>query len=209
MAPGGQNEVMVKRQDGFSMAEVMTVVAVLSIAAAISLPQLIGEREGTYEDQAKASLQSAWETAQDYYAGERGVGQPEGAINSYSGFNANTALQLSGDIPWQNNNPKLNYNQDLTYSNYPPSENWAKAVFIMEASDQSLGLCSLARKLAFCMYDDGKASGADGKRYGVRYGVSRCDTSRALQKAMRTDTDATSSWGQAFSDGGSQSASCG
>lgn len=190
------------------MAEVMTVVAVLSIAAAISLPQLVGEREGKYEDQAKASLQSAWETAQDYYAGERGIGQPEGAVNSYSGFNDQAAVQLSGDIPWRNNHPPLSYAQDLTYSNFNPSEDWAKAVFIMEASDQTLGLCSLARKLAFCMYDDGKASGANGKRYGVRYGVSRCNTSRAMQKAMRTNTDATSSWGQAFADGGSQSASC-
>ena len=184
------NQGMWKRQEGFSMAEVLTVVLVLAVASAVGLPQLFGEKEGNYDKQAMYSLQTGWESAQDYYAGGRGLGNEEGPINSYSDFNDEQAVALAGDIPWQE------------VGNVSPAEERAKAVFIMEAgdqtSDQTIGLCSLSRERAYCMYDDGQGSGATGKVLGARYGVSICGTLDALRRAKENrNTDATLSWGSA------------
>lgn len=179
------------------MAEILVVVAVLSIAAAIGLPQLTGQREEDYNKQALASLESAWESAQDYYAGERGIGQDQGFQNSYAGFNAVAGLKLQNDLPWQGNTPPESFSADA--GNITPAERWGKAVFITEASDQSLGLCSVSRTLIFCSYDDGQKSGAAGKTYGRRWGVG-CTLTDAMTAAKRTDTDATASLGQARRD---------
>lgn len=176
------------------MAEAVVVVAIMAVAAAIVLPRMLGEREGSFEQQAKASLTSGWETGQDYYTGERGIGQPEGSQNNYQGFNAVSARQLLNDLPWQGNSAPLQ----------APAEDQSKAVFIMEASDQSLGLCSLSRTLAFCMYDDGQPTGASGKHYGINYGVtviSSCTTNQALKQAFsQARRKNTFSWGAAYAN---------
>jgi hypothetical protein len=159
---------------------------ILSIASAVGLPQLFGEKESNYDKQAMYSLQTGWESAQDYYAGGRGLGNEEGPINSYLGFTDGQAVALAGDIPWQEE------------GNVSPAEERAKAVFIMEVSDQTIGLCSLSRERVYCMYDDGQGSGATGKVLGARYGVSICGTLDALRRAKENrNTDATLSWGSA------------
>lgn len=179
------------------MAEILVVVAILSVAAAIGLPQLTGEREEDYNKQAVASLESGWESAQDYYAGERGIGQDQGFQNSYAGFNAAAGLKLQSDLPWQGNTPPETFS--TSSGNITPAERWGKAVFITEASDQTLGLCSVSRTLVFCSYDDGQKSGAAGKTYGRRWGVG-CTLVQAMAAAKRTNTDATGSLGEARRD---------
>ena len=185
------------------MAEAVVVVAIMAVAAAIVLPRMLGEREGSFEQQAKASLTSGWETGQDYYTGERGIGQPEGSQNNYQGFNAVSARQLLNDLPWQGNAPPDTYSANSAPLQ-APAEDQSKAVFIMEASDQSLGLCSLSRTLAFCMYDDGQPTGASGKHYGINYGISSCTTNQALKQAFsqarRKNSDSTFSWGAAYAN---------
>lgn len=172
------------------MAEILTVVLVLSIAAAIGLPRLTGQREDNYERQALASLESGWESAQDYYAGERGIGQDQGFQNSYTGFNSEAGVKLSNDTAWKGTGPPTSFN--ASEGGIVASESLAKAVYITEVDDQKLGLCTSSRTLFFCSYDDGQPGGTAGDRYGRRWGVG-CSLGAAMNAAKRVGTDATNS----------------
>ena len=167
--------VKLSKQSGFSMAEVLTVVLIMGIAAAIGLPQMFGEREGQYDKQALAVLDSGWESGQDFYNGQRGINVEQGPTNSFAALSAADAYNLNPDLAWQNSCVPSSDNQSCTGggATFSPNEQWAKAVFVAEVGDQILGLCSVSRSRTYCRYDDGQQSGAAGaKRYGSRWGVS-------------------------------------
>ena len=56
-----------KQKDGFTLIELMVVIGIIAILAAISLPQYSAFRKRSFDAQAKSDLKNAYTAAQDYF----------------------------------------------------------------------------------------------------------------------------------------------
>jgi type IV pilus assembly protein PilA len=57
-----------ERQKGFTLIELMIVIAIIGILAAIAIPQFVSYRQKGYNTQAKAELKSFYTACQAYFS---------------------------------------------------------------------------------------------------------------------------------------------
>jgi Tfp pilus assembly protein PilE len=187
---------MLKRlgqQTGITLSEVMVTVLILTLTSAILIPKMTGSTDSVNDQQAINTLDTAWETAGEYYQGNRGIGNTQGAPDQYTGFSPQTAWRINGKLVWMNST----YTNNAPATNFPltPSKTTADKVYIAEVAStstddatgnagQELGLCAASALIVICKYDDGKAGYASS--LGPRYGASLTTQAQALTRAKDT-----------------------
>jgi type IV pilus assembly protein PilA len=77
---------MLRKQSGFSLIEVLVVVLVIGILAAIALPAFLGERSKGQDADAKSNARNLVSSLESYYASER----------KYTGAQASQEITRSG-----------------------------------------------------------------------------------------------------------------
>jgi len=190
------------------MVEVMIVLGIIALAGAYVVPKLFVQRHAAEAGTARATLDSAWEDAQDYYRGERGTGQLEHqsdtdetdfTASAYDGFDPATAAQLNPKLAWASYDPATD--QSVTaVEGLRADGDITRKVFIADATNQVLAMCAAAPNASpdpviLCKGDDGKAwQDSNGKqRLGPRYGASSVSVGDALTKLCAADAAAASS----------------
>ncbi len=63
-----------KGQKGFTLIELMIVIAIIGILAAIAIPQFVSYRQKGYNTQAKGELKSFYTACQAYFADHPDIG---------------------------------------------------------------------------------------------------------------------------------------
>lgn len=81
-------------QKGFTLIELMIVIAIIGILAAIAIPQFVTYRQKGYNTQAKGELKSFYTACQAYFADKPGVDDCDLALVSAT-FQPSSAVTIN------------------------------------------------------------------------------------------------------------------
>lgn len=86
-----------KGQKGFTLIELMIVIAIIGILAAIAIPQFANYRKKSYDTQAKAELKSYYTACQAYFADNPGASSCAlTSVSSSFAPSANVTIDTTG-----------------------------------------------------------------------------------------------------------------
>ena len=89
---------MTKKQEGFTLIELMIVIAIIGILAAIAIPQFSAYRTRSYNSAASADLRNAATAQEAYYVDEQTYNDtPSDLIGTVYGFWTSENVECDGD----------------------------------------------------------------------------------------------------------------
>lgn len=91
-------DMLAKRTEGFSLVEVLVVMAILGLLAAIAIPQFVNYRKRGFETQIKEDLRNAAAAQESYFADKQAY--ISGALTSGTppGYNRSTPITMTAEI---------------------------------------------------------------------------------------------------------------
>jgi type IV pilus assembly protein PilA len=89
---------MMRKSEGFTLIELMIVIAIIGILAAIAIPQFSAYRTRSYNSAAEADIRNAATAQEAYYVdNQHYLADPLGLIGSTYGLYTSANVALTGD----------------------------------------------------------------------------------------------------------------